>query len=725
MLLLQNDILKMVARGEPLERTARALCLKVEAIISDAVCSILSVDADGRLHPVAGPSLPPGFSDAFDGLAVGPEVGTCGAAIALRTSVEAEDIATDPRWVLYRDIPLSAGLRACWSTPIIGQAGQILGAFAFYFRESRRHTALESRVVQASTHLCSIALERDRQMADQYRLAYHDTLTDLPNRAAFDKAVTREGSELHYQRGLLVIDLDNLKTVNDTFGHKAGDCLIQAAAACIEQAAPQSAFRLGGDEFAVLVIGDEARPDGLERLAKLILEGLDLPVDCEGHRTVPRATIGGAASGGGATIDELRQWADFALYHAKETLRGGYVAYSPDLGTTMTQRLCAIRDVSEALRENRIDAHYQPIVRLDTGEIVGLEALFRVISPSGEVFAAGSYMDATSDVHTSTNLTRRMLDIVARDVRSWLDLGIWFQHVGINAASADFQGGALHAAITEAFGREDVSLQHVILEVTESVYMAQDGKVAREIETLRQDGLRVALDDFGTGFASLTHLLSVPVDIIKIDRSFVSRMEPESRSAAIVEGLIAIAARLGIRVVAEGVETRQQAELLETFGCSLAQGYLYSKAVDRHAVTKLLFAKAQKRDPDLPAAPGLSRPTRTRAPLVSSDTADVVRYAVLLCGLEWRVVSERRQLGHFASRAAAFQCALRLAREANASGLMVELIYSEACGELRSIHLASSEITNAALEIHAHWRGVGVGVESRADRRQPSPGPTE
>lgn len=123
LLLLQNDILKMVARGEPLEKTARALCLKVEALVSGAVCSILSVDVQGRLHPVAGPSLPPGFSEAFDGLVVGPEVGSCGAAIALRTSVEAEDIATDPRWTLYRAIPLSAGLRACWSTPIIGQAG--------------------------------------------------------------------------------------------------------------------------------------------------------------------------------------------------------------------------------------------------------------------------------------------------------------------------------------------------------------------------------------------------------------------------------------------------------------------------------------------------------------------------------------------------------------------------------------------------------------------------
>ena len=233
--------------------------------------------------------------------------------------------------------------------------------------------------------------------------------------------------------------------------------------------------------------------------------------------------------------------------------------------------------------------------------------------------------------------------------------------------------------------------------------MAQEGKVAREVETLRKNGLRVALDDFGTGFASLTHLLSVPVDLIKIDKSFVSRMEPEGRSAAIVEGLIAIADRLGIRVVAEGVETRQQAEMLEQFGCSLGQGYLYSRAVDRQAITQLLFAKAQKRDPDLASPSPALPPEDAPALSISGQPGDVVRYAVLLCGSRWRVVSRRRQLGHFPTRSAAFQCALRLAREANASGLTVELIYSEVAGELRALRLADVAVTDAASELVSHW----------------------
>lgn len=692
MLLLQNDILEMVARGEPLAVTTAALCIRVEEMLPDVVCSILSVDDHGRLHPLASPGLPPEFSASFDGLEVGPDVGSCGSAIFLGESVEVVDIATDPRWKPYAWLALPLGLKACWSTPIVGRDGKVLGAFAFYFRRPRAHTLKEAEVVQASIHLCAIAMERDQQAAAQHRLAYRDMLTDLPNRAAFNAATARYGEGSSYCWALLIIDLDNLKTVNDTFGHKAGDGLLRAAAERIQAgAAPHRVFRLGGDEFAVIVEGDlvSAMPNAI---ADQILARLTDPVQCDGHLVSPRATIGCAAAKPGIPVDEVRQNADFALYHAKETRRGGTVVYTPGLGTSMNRRLGAIRDVGAALRDGRIDAHYQPVVRLDTGEIVGLEALFRVRTPDGQIIPAGDYFEATTDIHTATRLTRCMLDIVARDVRAWLDQGIWFQHVGINVSTADFQGGDLHDVIRQSFEREDVPLHHIILEVTEITYMGQDGAIALEIQKLRESGLKVALDDFGTGFASLTHLLSVPVDIIKIDKSFVARMEPESRSAAIVEGLLTMASKLGIRVVAEGIENPMQAEMLRTFGCALGQGYLYARPVDRQTITAMLSDKAQKRDPDLALAAGTT--TEQLAATLDQTPPEaerLVRYAILLCGEDWRVVSERRQLGRFSSRAAAFQCALRLAREANASGAAVELLHADAAGELKSFYLTQED----------------------------------
>ena len=261
------------------------------------------------------------------------------------------------------------------------------------------------------------------------------------------------------------------------------------------------------------------------------------------------------------------------MYHAKERSRGHFIEYSPGLGTAFTRRFRAIRDVGLALADNRIDAHYQPIVWLGTGEVVGFEALCRTTTPLGEIIAAANFHEATKDAHVAAELTQRMLVRVANDMRGWLDSGLPFQHVGINLSAADFHAGHLQERLCTIFADAGVPLKHVILEVTESVYLGQrDHVVADEIKSLRNRGMRVALDDFGTGFASLTHLLTVPVDIIKIDKSFVERLVPGDGAVIIVKGLLGIANELGLRVVAEGIETDAQLDQLLSFGCRLGQG---------------------------------------------------------------------------------------------------------------------------------------------------------
>jgi EAL domain-containing protein (putative c-di-GMP-specific phosphodiesterase class I) len=339
---------------------------------------------------------------------------------------------------------------------------------------------------------------------------------------------------------------------------------------------------------------------------------------CGGHLITPQATIGGAVlSHGDATAERVRQNADFALYHAKETGRGGFVRYWPGIGSAITKRLTAIRDVGAALREDRIEAHYQPIFRLDTREIVGVEALCRLITPAGDIIPASAFSDATSDAQVACALTERMVGRIVADLRNWLDLGLPIQHVGLNVSYADVHRGKLGGQLSAAFAAGGVPLKHLIVEITEDVYMGRrDHVIAREIKAMRALGLRVALDDFGTGFASLTHLLTVPVDVLKIDKSFVDSLSPGNPSSVIVEGLLSIAGKLGIRVVAEGVETESQAAQLEAFGCILGQGYLFSPAVDRHAMTGMLARFAQP----LAAEP---------APAVSADPAGEKRAGLI------------------------------------------------------------------------------------------------
>lgn len=611
MLLFQNKILEMIATGVSLEATVDRLCVELEHLLPGIACSVLRVKDNGTLYPLAAPSLPQNFSDLIDGLMIGPNVGSCGSAAYLGEAVVVTDIGNDARWSAFRDHLLPHGFQACWSVPIFNADGMVFGTFALYFKQKRMPRAREKQLVSASIHLCAIALERHDRVIERERRASIDGLTELPNRSGFDLALSRLSCEQPGTWALLLVDLDNLKMINDTFGHQAGDELLQSVAQRIRTSVlPDHAFRLGGDEFAVILQEAEAVAD-LSGTAAKILDAIGVVTSCGGHRIQPRATIGGAAFlPGDPDAETVHRHADFALYHAKEIGRGGFVRYWPGIGTAIKHRIEVIQDVDIALDEGRIEAHYQPLVRINTGEIIGMEALCRLRKPDGNLVSAGAFHQATTDVDVAAKLTEGMLALVAADVRSWLDRGIPFQHVGINISSADFHSGTLYDRIKNAFGRENVPLKHVVIEVTESVYLGhEDPIVAQEIEALRGHGLRVALDDFGTGYASLTHLLTVPVDILKIDRSFVSELRQGERGLAIIAGLLGIARKLDIRVVAEGIETEEQALLLDENGCELGQGYLYSRAVSRDDATELLLKYAQQSGVDT-VQPKYGMPTR-------------------------------------------------------------------------------------------------------------------
>lgn len=586
---LQNTVLKMIARGDSLQATMDRLCGQVEALAPGVVCSVLAKDKDGFMHPLAGPSLPEDYNAAIDGIAAGPNVGSCGASAFLGVPVAVIDIATDPRWVDFKHLPLPLGLLACWSSPIFDKKGRVIGTFALYFKERRGPTNLEQALVEACLPACTVAMELHERLLEQERQSKTDALTDLPNRAAFEHDI--ETRKL-LPWALLLIDVDHLKTVNDTFGHLAGDELIRIVASRLSRCAgADKVYRLGGDEFAVIMATNCSQA--------VLSRGWDMvaaaksAADCKGHTVYPTVTAGGAIYTDGNT-DITRQNADLALYHAKETRRGTFVLHDRALVTSISGRMGAIRMVADALEDDRIEAYYQPVIRLDSGEIVGVEALCRIRAQDGSIVPASDFHEATKDGRVAGLITGRMVARVAQDIGDWLAMGIPFQHVGINVSAPDFHSGRLSNLLQTEFACAGVDLKHVILEVTESVYLGQrDQPVSREIKALRKAGLKIALDDFGTGFASLTHLLTVPVDIIKIDRSFVERLSAGEIGAAVVEGILHIARNIGVRVVAEGIESESQAVALREMGCVLGQGFLYSRAVDKATMTTLLLQRAQ------------------------------------------------------------------------------------------------------------------------------------
>ncbi len=595
LLRLQTDVLEAVALGNALAEVGAILCRQVEDISPGVTCSILLVDDAGLLRPLAAPSLAKSFSEAINGVAIGPVVGSCGTAAWRNQAVEVTDIATDPLWAEFKALALPLGLRACWSTPIRGADGNVLGTFAFYYDGTRGPSELERQVVDVCVHLCALAIGHDQARSRNHRLAYFDALTGLPNRGRFNEELSAR-IQAKKPFGLILLDIDHLKLVNDSIGHAAGDALIRAVASRAANCDPAIlACRMGGDEIALLV-ADCADHAALERAAQLILSAVRGMVAVRGQTIEAHVTLGGALFGAdGVDSDTLCQNADFALYQAKQSHRAGYLGFRQDLRTAMMNRFATVRTLDAAMAEGRIMPHYQPLVRLETAEVIGLEALARLVMPDGRIVSAGEFHTALSDPRIAYDMTGHMLDRVARDIRGWLDADIRFHHVGINVTTGDFQRGDLAERISSIFTRYDVPLSHLVLEVNESVFMGdEDPTVPTAVEALRGQGILVALDDFGTGFASLTHLMSFPVDIIKIDRSFVERLEKDKAGEVMVRAILDIAKSLGMRVVAEGIELRSQADALRALGCTLGQGFLFSRPVSARDATDLLRVFSQR-----------------------------------------------------------------------------------------------------------------------------------
>ncbi len=590
--MFQNTILERIAKGDALAEILDFLCRSVEDMVPDIVISILTLDQHDCLHHLAGPSIPDFYSKAIDGLKIGEGVGSCGTAAYRGTPVLVEDIASHPFWSPFKALAKEAGFLACWSTPIISN-DKVLGTFAFYFRETRGPSEFEEAIVKACVHLCAIGLDRELRLMERRRLAHMDALTGLPNRSRFNEVIAQQ-DVTKVKWGLLLIDLDNLKLVNDTFGHQAGDDLIQEVGQRLALLSDYDcAFRLGGDEFAIIVRGNECVDLGFN--AAHILDSLKNSCSCAGQTIYPAGTIGGAVAVLGETVDQVRQNADFALYEAKERCRGQFLEYSRSAYSTIEKRFRAFQQVSEALRDGRIDAYYQPIIDFQTGRIVGMEALCRLITPLGDVVSASDFQDVTNDVKLGAELTSRILHIVAQDARTWIGEGLFLGRIGLNVSAGDFLDGRLTDKIISVLDEAGIATESIVIELTESIYIGRHEQcVIEQIVKLREAGILVALDDFGTGFASLTHLLTVPLDIIKIDRVFVERMMNDHSAAVIVEALLSISNKLGFRVIAEGIETQEQCDFLADLGCLRGQGFLFSRAVHRDVITALLLQNGRQ-----------------------------------------------------------------------------------------------------------------------------------
>ncbi|MGE5615942.1 MAG: putative bifunctional diguanylate cyclase/phosphodiesterase [Bacillota bacterium] len=425
--------------------------------------------------------------------------------------------------------------------------------------------------------------DRKRMQDDMRHRAMHDTLTNLPNRGMFMEALDRalRRSKRRQNRiSVLFIDLDRFKVINDTLGHQAGDQLLTAVAERLRSAVRDSDLvaRLGGDEFVVL-IEDHAGPEEVMIVAQKILQMLDRPVLIEWREVHISCSIGIAAyPDDGEEVDVLMKNADIAMYQAKERGRNNFQFYSPELNKLTLQRLELETRLKGALERNEFFLQYQPEIDLATGKVLGVEALLRWQDPKTELVMPVDFIPLAEETGTIIQIGRWVLDQALADLKRWRDQGLDI-YVSVNISARQFQHHDLLNEVFQALQNHHVSAKHLRLEVTETMMMHDPPAAERALSALKGLGVELAVDDFGTGFSSLSLVRRFPIHVVKIDKSFVGGCPHNRECVAIVQAVSAMAYTLGLRVVAEGVETQEQLDMIAAFGCDGAQGFLFSRPV--------------------------------------------------------------------------------------------------------------------------------------------------
>ena len=443
----------------------------------------------------------------------------------------------------------------------------------------------------------TIRFQLDRQFDDIATMADTDSLTGASNRSCFLREATQELTVDQYV-AIFVLDLDHFKEVNDGSGHGAGDSVLRAVAARLgELSRPVLSARLGGDEFAVLVVSDPREGGAafavrVDDIAKVMVTAIREPVDIGGLWVEVAASIGVAIRAPSEELStiEMMQRADTSMYRAKMD-RTGFCRYTPQLDADKRRRRLLLVEFRKALFGHSVQLAFQPKVNLVSNEVVGVEALARWTHPELGPISPAEFVEIAEQNGLVDQLTFEVLHQALRQSVEWTRAGVHLP-IAVNVSSRNFAPDFADRVIG-MLTTANVSPDLLVLEVTESQFTDDTAGARVLLERLRSTGVEIAIDDFGTGYSSLAHLRILPVNELKIDRSFVTDMDTSSESALITRSAIDLGQNLGLRVVAEGVETAEVADYLRDLGCDLAQGYFFARPLPADQLELFLLERGQ------------------------------------------------------------------------------------------------------------------------------------
>lgn len=712
---LRQHVLERLNDNAALDEVLLLIVRAIERARPGVIASIVLLDSDGRrIRAGAAPGLPDFYNKAVERLEIGEGVGSCGTAMARNAVVIVADIASHPYWAPYRDLAAQAGLAACWSAPVRGSHGQILGSFALYSRMPEEPTADDLGLIEDAARVASLAIERARSeeslqlagsvfessgeaivitgpdnrilavnpafsrltgfapsealgqdpkvlgsgrndpllyrsMWEALRTTGHwsgeilnrrksgeeyvewltintlkddrgnvlrrvamfsditkhkqaeekiwvqanfDHLTDLPNRRLFHDRLAQEirrAQRNDRRLAVLFVDLDRFREINEAHGHDAGDILLVEAAerigGCMRES--DTLARFSGDEFVALLPGVD-NPASVERVAQNVLLALAEPFVVGRDLTYLSGSIGIALfPDDAAGVDELMKHVDQALNAAKASGSNSYRWYTPHMQAAAEMRRHLLRDLRNALSAGQFEVHYQPIVEAATGRVVKAEALLRWRHPEQGMISPAVFIPLAEEIGVIVEIGDWVFRTVARQVRAWCG-GARRLQVSVNKSPRQFVVGNSHEVWVDYLREIDLPPECMVIEITEGLLLDARPEVGEKLQQFRGAGIQIAIDDFGTGYSALSYLQKFDVDYLKIDKSFVDRLVDSANTRALADAMVAMAHKLGLKVIAEGVETVAQRDLLAAFGCDYIQGWYYGKAMPAEDFGRLL-----------------------------------------------------------------------------------------------------------------------------------------
>jgi diguanylate cyclase (GGDEF)-like protein/PAS domain S-box-containing protein len=592
-------VFEKMAENSELSEILKLIILYTEKFRPGFLVSIMLVSSNAKqLEFISAPSLPDEYNQAVNGLEIGDGIGSCGTSAWSGKTVIVEDIRNHAFWKNYKELALRYGFLSCWSEPIFSSIGKTIGTFAIYGRTPCVPNESDLKLMREAGYLAAMAIERKQSEETIHNLAFFDPLTGLPNRRLLQDRIqhTLATSERNKRYGaILFIDLDKFKELNDTKGHDIGDLLLIECASRLQSClrAGDTVSRLGGDEFVIVL--NDLSPDKeyaavqAEIIAEKMREAINQPFVLKNYEYQGSPSIGiSLFLGNEFSGDELLKRADTAMYQAKRSGRNTCRFFDPTNHAAMEVRIVLENDLRVALSKNQFKLYYQMQVN-HKSRIIGAEALLRWQHPEKGMIPPSVFIPITEETGLIIDIGYWALETACKQLKAW-ESGENTKHLqlSVNISARQFRQTDFVEQVEGILKKTGVNPGKIKLELTESLLLGSVAEIIVRMQALKNIGIFFSMDDFGTGYSSLSYLSQLPLDQLKIDKSFVQKIFINPADAVIVQTIIGLGKILLLDVIAEGVETVEQRDFLLDNACLSYQGYLFGIPIPINEFEKIL-----------------------------------------------------------------------------------------------------------------------------------------